>query len=352
METRAVLARLDAVVQAGESAALATVVRVIGSAYRHAGAKLLVLSDGSTVGNVSGGCLEQDVVQVARHVLRSGAPELRIYCSSHDTVHAWDLGLGCEGRVDVRVAAARGSPPLVRELLASSAPVPFVLCTDLEGRALTVTAEACQGGLGSPDLDDQALARARDLLAQECGSLESIRGRSIFFDAFDPPPTLVICGAGEDAPALARLASGVGFRVVVVDRRSGRLDPARFADAERLIETDGENLARLIVPARSYAVVMTHNFADDMAYVAALVSTPIPYIGVLGPRERTSHMLETAGLGITAAIDPRRLHGPVGLDIGADGAEQVALSIVAELLAFRSDRPAQSLRDRALGIHA
>jgi hypothetical protein len=132
--------------------------------------------------------------------------------------------------VDVRVAAARGSPPLVRELLASSAPVPFVLCTDLEGRALTVTAAACKGGLGSPDLNDQALARARDLLAQECGSLETIRGRSIFFDAFDPPPALVICGA--------EWVFGLWSWIAVLDvsiRRASRMPSASSRPTGRIL---------------------------------------------------------------------------------------------------------------------
>ncbi|HUL49597.1 MAG TPA: XdhC family protein [Gemmatimonadales bacterium] len=352
METCEVLTRLHQVLGAGGAAALATVVRVVGSAYRREGAKLLVASDGSTFGNVSGGCLEQDVIQVAQRVLRTDSPELRTYCSSEDRIEAWNLGLGCDGRVDVHVAPMRGSLPLARVALSSLAPVPFVLCTDLEGQALTVTTEACEGHLGSPDLTRAVRERAHDLLTHDRGTLEMLHGRSIFFDAFDPPPALVICGAGEDAPALVRLAASVGFRVAVVDRRPGRLDAARFGGAARLIESDGESLPRLIDPTRSYAVLMTHNFADDVAYLGALVATSIPYIGILGPRERTNRMLEATASRAAAALQQQRLYAPVGLDIGADGAEQVALAIVAEVLAFRSGRQVQSLRERALSIHA
>src|SRR5438270_500699 len=106
LETREVLDRLALLVRAGGRAALATVVRVRGSAYRHEGAKLLVAEDGSTTGNVSGGCLEQDVREVALQVIRAGRSELRSYCSSADEIAAWDLGVGCEGEVEVYVEPA------------------------------------------------------------------------------------------------------------------------------------------------------------------------------------------------------------------------------------------------------
>src|SRR2546428_9885361 len=106
LETREVLDRLALLVRAGGRGALATVVRVRGSAYRREGAKLLVAEDGSTTGSVSGGCLEQDVREVALQVVRSGHPEMRSYCSSADEVEAWDLGIGCEGQVDVLVEPA------------------------------------------------------------------------------------------------------------------------------------------------------------------------------------------------------------------------------------------------------
>src|SRR5207249_3704808 len=272
-ETREVLDRLAEVAREGKRAALATVVRVRGSAYRHEGAKLLVGEDGSTTGNVSGGCLEQDVREVALQVIRSGKAELRNYCSSADEIEAWDLGVGCEGEVEV------------------------------------------------------------------------------FFDVFCPPPQLVLLGAGEDARPLARLAADVGFRVVVVDRRPGYLTNERFPTAARLVESDGAELAeRLSLDGASYAVVMTHNFADDQAYLRALLRTPVPYIGMLGPRQRTERIVRN--LSAAGAVDEGRLYGPVGLDIGTDGAEQVALAVIAEVLAVRSGRPADSLRERKAAIHA
>ena len=351
-ETRMVLGRMDECARVGMDSVLATVVRVVGSAYRHEGAKLLVCADGTTAGNVSGGCLEQDVIEVARRVIRTGCPELRSYCSGHDEVEAWNLGLGCEGKVEVYVAPVRAPLPLARAILASHDPVPFVLCTALDGPTLTATATASEGDFGSPTLNSAVLARARDLLGRDCAGLEACAGRQVFFDALEPPPQLILCGAGEDAPALAHCAASVGFRVVIVDRRAGRLDPARFPAATRLVAADGEDLVGFADPTRSYAVVMTHSFADDAAYLAALLSTSIPYIGVLGPRRRTERMLDALSLARVTAVDEQRLHAPVGLDLAGEGAEQVALSIVAEILAFRSGRPLRSLRERALAVDA
>ena len=354
-ETREVLDRLAELAREGKRAALATVVRVRGSAYRHEGAKLLVGEDGSTTGNVSGGCLEQDVREVALQVIRSGKAELRNYCSSADEIEAWDLGVGCEGEVEVFVEPVTEPRPRERELLDRREP--FVVATIVGmrdagcGMRLIMTADDSAGDLESTELNGAVTTQARALLGTEQSGLHEIAGRSVFFDVFCPPPQLVLLGAGEDARPLARLAADVGFRVVVVDRRPGYLTNERFPTAARLVESDGAELAeRLSLDGASYAVVMTHNFADDQAYLRALLRTPVPYIGMLGPRQRTERIVRN--LSAAGAVDEGRLYGPVGLDIGTDGAEQVALAVIAEVLAVRSGRPADSLRERKAPIHA
>src|SRR2546421_11595943 len=163
LETREVLDRLAQLARAGGRAALATVVRVRGSAYRHEGAKLLVAQDGGTTGNVSGGCLEQDVREVALQVLRTGRPELRSYCSGADEVAAWDLGVGGEGGVEVFVEPVTEPRPRERELLDGRRP--FAVCSMMPGEGeggrgrLIVTQEAAEGDLGSPDLNARAAGR-------------------------------------------------------------------------------------------------------------------------------------------------------------------------------------------------
>ncbi len=344
LETRDVLDRLAECRRRGARAALATVVQVRGSAYRHEGAKLLVCEDGTTAGNVSGGCLEQDVREVPS------------YCSSADAIAAWDLGVGCEGQVDLYVEPALAPRPRERVLLDGR--VPFAVCTVLAGpreaaraERLVVTATGTEGGLGSAGLDARAAARARELLEAGTAGLHDIAGRPVFIDVLLPPPELLVIGAGDDARPLVRFAAEVGFRVSVVDRRPGLLVPERFPQAARLVDSSGAELAdRVPLDSASYVVVMTHNYADDQAYLRPLVKSAAAYIGILGPRQRTERILhELAALG---PIDEGRVYGPVGLDIGTDGAEQVALAVIAEILALRSGRGARSLRERLAPIHA
>ena len=356
LETREVLDRLAELRREGTRAALATVVRVRGSAYRHEGAKLLVAEDGGTTGNVSGGCLEQDVREVALQVIRTGRPELRNYCSSADEIAAWDLGVGCEGQVDVLVEPALEARPRERELLNERRA--FAVCTLIDGKQVTgngkrliVTPDGAEGDLGSGDLDAAAAARARELLGTEQSGVHEVGGRTVFLDLFVPPPQLVVCGAGDDARPLVRFAADVGFRVVVADRRPGYLTHDRFPAAALLVESAGDQLAEVLpLDAACYAVVMTHNFADDQGYLRALLPTPVSYIGMLGPRQRTERILRN--LGAEDPVAESRVYGPVGLDIGTDGAEQVALSVIAEILAVRSGRRAKSLRERQVPIHA
>jgi xanthine dehydrogenase accessory factor len=364
LETREVLDFLARARAAGKRAALATVVRVRGSAYRHEGAKLAVAEDGTSAGNVSGGCLEQDVREVALQVIRMGEAQLKSYCSSADEIAAWDLGVGCEGQVDVYVERADAR---VRERDLLDGRSAFAVATTIAkrdagrgqrpgkgewpGKRLLVTAERVDGDLGAKQLNNAAAAKARELLDGGESGIYEIASRSVFIDVLVPPPQLVVLGAGDDARPLARFAGDVGFRVVVVDRRPGYLTRDRFPGVAALIETAGDELSEALrFDAECYAVVMNHNFADDQAYLRALLQTPVPYIGMLGPRQRTERILRN--LAAEAAIDESRVYGPVGLDIGTDGAEQVALAVIAEILAVRSGRRARSLRDRQAPIHA
>jgi xanthine/CO dehydrogenase XdhC/CoxF family maturation factor len=358
LETRQVFDRLAELQREGKGAALATVVRVRGSAYRHEGAKMLVAEDGATTGNVSGGCLEADVREVAMQVLVSGAPVLRQYCASADEVSAWDLGVGCEGMVEVYVELRTANSELqnarcelrteglvfARECLAGY--VPFATCTDLvSGHHASVTANHSSG-----ELDADVAVRARSLLGSGVSAVRAIGGHDVFIDVFTPPPQLVIVSAGDDARHLARFAAEVGFRVVVVDRRPALLSAERFPAGTRLVESTPEELGdRISLADESYVVVMTHNYADDREYTRELLQMPTPYVGMLGPRQRTERIVRE--LSAVGPVDSARIYGPVGLDIGTDGAEQVAVSVIGEILAVRSGRRPSSLRERPIPIH-
>lgn len=326
LESRLVCAAIDTLHRRGIPAALATVVRVRGSAYRHEGAKMVVGADGTVVGNVSGGCLEQDVREVARRVIATGVAERRHYCSGSDEIAAWDLGVGCEGEVEILVA------PVADDFAAERAA--------LAGHEAFVVRTPMAGGPRRLSLGVGTMALVADAFGAEW-----------FVEAFLPPPQLLLCGAGDDAIPLARMAVELGFRVTVTDRRPGLLEAGRFADGVRLVQAVPEALAACCdLDAETCAVVMTHHFADDGAYLASLLPSAVGYIGMLGPRQRTERLL---GQVVPPGLeDDPRVHGPVGLDIGTDGAEQVALSVLAEIMATRAGRPATPLRERTQPIHA
>jgi len=356
LETRQVLDRIAGILLARDArgtaprAALATVIRVRGSAYRHEGAKLLVEEDGRTTGNVSGGCLEEDVREVARRVMTSGIAERRTYCGGTNEVAAWDLGVGCEGEVDILI-----EPVLTdreTEGLLMAAEVPFVVITRVDGiggadRSLTAPQ-------GEPTRLVVSGDEAEEWLRTDRSQLIARDGTEVFVDVMVPPPRLLVVSGGDDARHLARVADDVGFRVIVADRRPALLAPDRFPPSVLLVETDAARLMeRIVLDGDSFAVVMTHHFADDTDYLRELLRSPARYLGVLGPRQRTERILGILRAeGALGADEDPRIHGPVGLDIGTDGAEQVALSVVAEILAVRSGRRPRSLRERRVPIHA
>ncbi len=351
METRAVFDAVAQVRAAGQHGALATVIRVNGSSYRHEGAKLLVTDDGTVVGNVSGGCLEQDVIEVARQVMQHGRPVRRAWCGGSDEIAAWDLGVGCEGEVEILIERLDDARDAERHLLAAEEP--FVVVTRVRGDALArlvVSANEVHGSLGDTTTDARAITLATERLGTDGGTLVGSDDDLLAIEALRPPPRLVVVSGADDARELVQVAQRVGFSVTVADRRPGWLDPSRFAAGTRLVHASADELLEhIVLRPEDFAVVMTHDFADDTATVAALLGSAVGYIGVLGPRARTARLHSALGLD-TEQFD-ERVYAPVGLDIGTDGAEQVALAIVAELLAVRSGRRPRSLRDRVAPIH-
>jgi xanthine/CO dehydrogenase XdhC/CoxF family maturation factor len=355
-ETERVLDRVVRLGRQGRSSALALVTHIQGSSYRRAGAKLLIEEDGGWLGGVSGGCLEDDVRQRGLEVLRSGRSRLVHYDTSDDASRIWGLGLGCDGEVDLVVLPiaprdAIGSWASARSLLDSDAPV--VLATfaeeDTAGGVLALSESGpLVDGLGqaAEELEVEAVARAA--LRRRRSAIEVVEGRRVFVEFLPPPPKLLVCGAGDDARPLVALASSVGFRVTVADHRAAHLTRELLPEAQRLVvrrpdEPGGE------IPSDddTYAVVKTHSLKQDTEWVRRLLGTDVAYVGILGPRARTRRILADVG-----ARGDERVFGPVGLDLGADGAEQVAVSVVAELLTVRSGRQPIHLRERELPVHA
>jgi xanthine/CO dehydrogenase XdhC/CoxF family maturation factor len=352
-ETEQILARMARLTEAGERSAVATVVRIEGSAYRRPGAKFLVQENGSTVGSVSGGCLEADVREVALATIREGVPRLRHYETGEESNRVWGLGLGCNGSVDVFVQPvnAMAETARVRELLDGEAA--FAVSTIVKGtqagRALVVGAGGALGGsIGDVGLDRELAQGTTHVLARGKSQLHEIASLQVFTEIYEPPPHLIVCGAGDDSIPLVSYASDAGFRVTVVDHRRAFLSKQRFPNAGRLLQLRPEdNLSDIPLGPRSYVVVKMHSLAHDREWIKHLLPTDVPYLGLLGPRARKEEILRDSPV---AAAD--RVFGPVGLDLGTEGPAQVALSILAELLAVRAAREPRHLREKEGAIHA
>jgi xanthine/CO dehydrogenase XdhC/CoxF family maturation factor len=321
-ETAEIADRVAALASAGRQAALATVVRIAGSSYRRPGAKLLIEDDGRTLGGVSGGCLEADVREIALQVIRTGTPQLLHYDTGGDDRTVWGLGLGCNGSVDIFVQTATDPRTLeslahIRARLEQAAP--FRIATTIAGDA----------GVGESIVADLGAGSATSRLDREAS-------RTVFTEVLVPPPELVVCGAGDDARPLVACASEAGFAVTVVDHRPAFLDlrPEAGADA-------------LPVSARTLVVVMTHSFAHDREWLRTFLKTAARYLGLLGPRTRGE-----AILGQLGALDDPRVFSPVGLHLGAEGPEQIAVSVVGELLAVVAGQRPGHLRENTETIHA
>ena len=356
LETAAILDRLVLLAERGGSAALATVVRISGSAYRRPGAKLLIEESGLTHGGVSGGCLEADVRAQGLEILRGAAPRMLHYDTGSDEETLWGLGLGCEGAVDVYlqpVDAAWMSGPgkQMREQLAAGNAFAAItgLSGNLAGRTLMLARSGIIGTSGSAETDRELSRRASVVLEGDRGGEVIEAGAdSAFVDVLRPPPRLFIFGAGDDARPLAALAAQSGFEVTVIDHRPAYLTPERFPPPLRLAlrrPSDGLAGLPLTLSRGNFAVVQTHALTHDRDWVRALAGQPLAYLGLLGPRVRREQILRDV------PVDTGRLFAPVGIDLGADGPEQVAVSIVAELLAVNARRNGGHLRDRCGGIH-
>lgn len=322
----------------GERVGLATVVSVRGSSYRRPGARLLVPADGPPVGLISGGCLEDEAARLAREAIERDLPVLVTIDHSAEGDELWGLGLGCRGVIELLAEP----PSLAAETLdalraARQEGQPAYLLTNLDGSRRRLTAQEADA-LGERAV--LAVAHGRPTLI----------GESVL-DPILPPLHLVVCGAGPDAGALVAAGLRQGWRVEVVDPRRSLLRPERFPGA-RLVDSVPEDAAEATEAGEWTAVViMSHDYLRDAAFLGGFLGRGVTYLALLGPRDRTERLLSELPAPPTEA-DMAVLHAPAGLDIGADGSEQVAVAIVGEILAVLHGRTGVPLRDRPGPIHS
>lgn len=353
----------------GRRAVLATVVKVAGSTYRRPGARMLFVEGGPSVGLVSGGCLETDLARRAAEVLSAGAPSTALYDMRSPDDIVWGLGLGCDGEIRVLLEPLLpdGEHPALRFLEAAlrTRSAAALLTVFDGGTAAPAGPGACAlvlrsgqvepAGLEPSDLPRQSLLEA---LERGRSSVRRFGGGEAWFEclvAYLPPRLrLWIFGAGADARPMAGQAAALGWQVEVFDHREAYLKADRFPDAETLHRLDFGNLPLDLLPAddRTAAVVMTHHFLHDVELIRALLRGRAPYVGLIGPLKRRETLMRE--LQRDEAPDNEsasRLHGPVGLDIGAETPEEIALATVAEIQACFTGRRGGPLRERRGPLH-
>jgi xanthine dehydrogenase accessory factor len=367
-ETIDVLEAIAALERENRSMALATIVSVSGSTYRRPGARLLVPDEGASVGNLSGGCLEGEVEDLGRGVMASRQSRLALYDLTADDEVIWGWGLGCNGAIEVFVEPAYQAAEVaetLRDALENERAVAIVTVLtsssdEVEvGRRLVVRpGRACRGTTGVAALDEELEARARVALAAGLTATEHLSAAGVqvrvFIESVLPPLRLLVCGAGHDAIPVVEVAAGLGWSAVVVDDRPEFLDSARFPSAKELIEAQPVAAAGAAgSDSHCYALVMSHNYLRDRDYLKSFLASDVSYIGMLGPQARTERLLaDLAAEGIEPS--PERLaviHGPAGLDLGAEGPEEIAVAITAEIMAAARGREGGFLRDRRGTIH-
>ncbi len=322
----------EAMAARDEPMALATIVSTRGSTYRRAGARLLIPAEGEPIGNISGGCLEGDVARIGREVIAAGEPRLVEFDMTADDDAVWGYGLGCNGAIELFVEPTAGATASVAALRTGA------------GSCLVTQLTGPDAGSHRLQADGAAAAALRDGTPR----VEEVDGERVFHEPLLPPLRLLVCGAGHDAIPLVRQAAELGWRVAVVDVRKNLLTTERFPGAAEFASPDPAAAATALNPdPRTAVILMSHNYLRDIAHLRSFLDAPLAYLGVLGPRGRTEQMLRE--IGRPEGID--QLRAPAGIDIGAEGPEEVAHAIVAEILAVTRGRGAGPLRDRRGPIH-
>ncbi|MCP4658363.1 MAG: XdhC family protein [bacterium] len=336
---RSILPAMESWREDGKRVAVATVVKVWGSAPRPLGAKMAISDAGDVAGSVSGGCVENAVIDEARESLDRGEP--RLFASAVSDDEAWAVGLTCGGRIEVFIEPLGGLYPelkraLEQERLAVRA---MIVAGPGTGRQLLVSPQgAAVGDLGSPELNTRVTTRVPELFASfRCERMTCDlqgAGVEIFLEVHPPSPKLVIVGAVHVAIPLITLAKPLGFRSLVIDPRSALATRERFPHADRLItEWPDVALPAVGLDEATSVAVLSHDLKLDVPALRAALSSPVRYIGALGSRKTHAKRLTALESEGISAAQLARIHSPIGLDLGGRRAEEIALAIVAEIVA-------------------
>jgi len=351
-------------------AVLATVVHVDGSAYRRPGARMLVLENGLMIGAISGGCLEGDALKKALLTFTDRTTRLITYDTGNEDDASVGIQLGCEGIIQVLfeyIDHTKQNNPieLLRKACTNRQKAVLVTLFDLQNKRNPIMGTTClfdeQGNFESTDhtaLNKSILVDAKKVLSNASAQFSTYflgdEQLHVFFDYIQPPISIVIVGAGNDAIPLSQMADLLGWEVQIVDGRNTHAKPERFISACRvLVSKPAKVLEQIHIDHRTCFVLMTHNYQYDLQMLKALLPLGLSYIGLLGPKKKLDKILhDLSEQGFVPTADQlAHVYGPTGLDIGAETAEEIAGSIIAEILAVFNKKEGTKLKYKTTQIH-
>ncbi len=358
-------------VGAGKKTALATVVHVEGSSYRRPGARMLISEDAEITGSISGGCLEGDAFRKALHVILSDKAMLVTYDTADEDDAKFGMGLGCQGVIQVLIEPLQGERgaaiiELLQKATASrqyASLVTFFSMSDKKAPqygSVYLCSEKGESFGALPLLSKDTIdAEARLVIEQRRSSFKKYlidqQEIIVFTELIQPPVSLVVVGAGNDVIPVVKMAEMLGWQSTVLDGRPMYASRERFPMPTcQVFHSKAEQiLDRVQIDHRTVFVLMSHNYNYDLAVLKVLLQHPLTYIGVLGPHKKMKMMMDDLvanGIHLTDA-QKETIHGPVGLHIGAETAEEIAVSIIAEIQAKLTATDTRPLKEKQDSIH-
>lgn len=368
-DIREIIRAFDVAQRNGQRSALATVVYVEGSSYRRPGARMLVTEDGQLTGAISGGCLEGDALRKALYAINQQQNKLVTYDTTNEDDVQFGVQLGCNGIVHILFEPIDDTKTyhpirLLRELSAERREAVLVTLfspdrtLEQPGTCLLYADNAVHTALPG-DWQDLLMMDVQEAARESSSGFKEYTHRDKSYTGFveliPPPPALVIAGAGNDVLPLVEITAMLGWHTTVVDGRPQHATTRRFGKADRVLVARPESvLDQLTTDPQTLFLLMTHNYNYDLALLKELVVRGFQYIGILGPRKKLDRMLEQLrNEGLILNEDQlASIHSPVGLDIGAETAEEIAVSIVAEIKAVLSRRSGEPLKEKQDPIHS
>ncbi|UKT62258.1 XdhC family protein [Pedobacter mucosus] len=346
----------------GKKTALATVVKVEGSSYRRPGARMLITEDGILTGAISGGCLEGDALRKALSAILQQENKLITYDTTDEDDAKFGVQLGCNGIVHILFEPIKNDLELnpitfLKGLLEKRENAVLVTLFSLAGNQhpgtnMLYTKAKQIGSLNN--INNNIEIDCLSVLESKTSEFKKYSFETAEIDAFiefiAPPITLIIAGAGNDVQPLVDFANILGWEITIVDGRPTHANISRFPLADQIIVSKPENVfSQVNIDVQTAFVLMTHNYNYDLEMLGLLLKKDVSYIGVLGPKKKLQRMFDELEFDVAQNVD--HVYGPVGLDIGAETSEEIAISIVAEIKSVFAKSSGKALKEKTLPIH-